>query len=112
MSASASAIPGGQPSTTQPMAGPCDSPKTVTQNSLPSVLPDMGISREMVRGSAPKSSTGAASHPGAAARRACPLPETSASHRSDGGYIERPVCEETVDEITCRSRLGTQEAAV
>jgi hypothetical protein len=27
---------------TQPMAGPCDSPKVVTENSLPNVLPDMG----------------------------------------------------------------------
>jgi hypothetical protein len=34
-------MPGGQPSTTQPMAGPWDSPKLVTQNSLPRVLPDM-----------------------------------------------------------------------
>jgi hypothetical protein len=25
----------------QPMAGPCDSPKVVTENSLPNVLPDM-----------------------------------------------------------------------
>ena len=41
MSASASARPGGQPSTTQPIAGPCDSPNEVTQNSVPSVLPDM-----------------------------------------------------------------------
>ena len=41
MSAASSASPGGQPSTTQPMAGPCDSPKDVTQNSLPNVLPDM-----------------------------------------------------------------------
>mgnify|MGYP001386877735 CR=1 FL=1 len=32
---------GGQPSTTQPIAGPCDSPNEVTQNNLPSVLPDM-----------------------------------------------------------------------
>jgi hypothetical protein len=27
---------------TQPMAGPWDSPKVVTENSLPNVLPDMG----------------------------------------------------------------------
>ena len=32
MSASASTSPGGQPSTTQPIAGPCDSPNDVTQN--------------------------------------------------------------------------------
>src|SRR5581483_6531491 len=42
-SASDNSIPGGQPSTTQPIAGPCDSPKLVTQNSLPSVLPDMSV---------------------------------------------------------------------
>ena len=41
MSASVSASPGGQPSTTQPIAGPCDSPNDVTQKSLPNVLPDI-----------------------------------------------------------------------
>ena len=33
--------PGGQPSMTQPMAGPWLSPKLVTRNSSPKVLPDM-----------------------------------------------------------------------
>jgi hypothetical protein len=33
-----SASPGGQPSITQPMAGPCDSPNVVTVNSLPNEL--------------------------------------------------------------------------
>jgi hypothetical protein len=41
MSASLKAIPGGQPSTTQPIAGPWLSPNEVTQKSLPKVLPDM-----------------------------------------------------------------------
>ncbi len=41
MSASVSARPGGQPSTTQPIAGPWLSPNEVTQNSLPKVLPDI-----------------------------------------------------------------------
>jgi hypothetical protein len=41
MSGALRAKPGGQPSTTQPIAGPCDSPNEVTQNSVPSVLPDM-----------------------------------------------------------------------
>jgi hypothetical protein len=41
MSAVLNAIPGGQPSTTQPMAAPCDSPKDVTQNKVPIVFPDM-----------------------------------------------------------------------
>jgi hypothetical protein len=41
MSSTESAIPGGQPSMTQPMAGPWDSPKFVTAKSLPRVLPDM-----------------------------------------------------------------------
>ena len=45
MSASDSVIPGGQPSTTQPIAGPWLSPKDVTVKSLPSVLPDMGKTR-------------------------------------------------------------------
>src|ERR1035437_6279977 len=39
MSAALKAIPGGQPSITQPMAAPCDSPKLVTANKLPKVLP-------------------------------------------------------------------------
>src|SRR5437868_5943620 len=46
MSAASSKSPGGQPSITHPIAGPCDSPKEVTQNSLPNVLPDMGRIRE------------------------------------------------------------------
>ncbi len=33
--------PGGQPSITQPMAGPWLSPKLVTRNKLPKVLPDI-----------------------------------------------------------------------
>jgi len=33
--------PGGQPSTMHPMAGPWLSPKVVTVNSFPKVLPDM-----------------------------------------------------------------------
>ena len=41
ISATLNAIRGGQPSTTQPMAGPWLSPNEVTQNSLPMVLPDM-----------------------------------------------------------------------
>src|SRR5215831_20120097 len=38
---SLSGSPGGQPSTMHPMAGPWLSPKVVTVNSLPMVLPDM-----------------------------------------------------------------------
>jgi hypothetical protein len=41
MSPSVSVIPGGQPSTTHPIAGPCDSPNVVTVKSVPRVLPDM-----------------------------------------------------------------------
>jgi hypothetical protein len=41
MSVSASAMPGGQPSTTQPIAGPWLSPKEVTQKSFPKVFPDI-----------------------------------------------------------------------
>src|SRR6476646_6520104 len=44
MSASESAIPGGQPSTTQPIAGPWDSPKLVTVKRVPRVLPDIASS--------------------------------------------------------------------
>src|SRR5262249_3675509 len=44
MSASESSIPGGQPSTTQPIAGPCDSPKVVTVKRVPRVLPDINCS--------------------------------------------------------------------
>src|SRR5687768_3725881 len=41
MSASESTMPGGQPSTTQPIAGPWLSPKVVTRKSCPKVLNDM-----------------------------------------------------------------------
>ena len=41
MSASVSAMPGGQPSITQPIAGPWLSPKVVTRNRWPKVLWDM-----------------------------------------------------------------------
>jgi len=34
-------MPGGQPSMTQPMAGPWLSPKLVTRKISPKVLPDM-----------------------------------------------------------------------
>ena len=37
--------PGGQPSTTQPIAGPWLSPKLVTRNSVPRVLPDISADR-------------------------------------------------------------------
>src|SRR5258708_17596558 len=40
-------MPGGQPSTTQPIAGPCDSPNEVRQKRVPSVLPDMAMGATM-----------------------------------------------------------------
>src|SRR3989338_7831353 len=46
MSASHNANPGGQPSTTQPSAAPCDSPNDVTVNKVPSVFPDIALSRQ------------------------------------------------------------------
>src|ERR1700724_3540783 len=36
-------MPGGQPSTTQPIAGPWLSPKVVTRNRWPNVLNDMAV---------------------------------------------------------------------
>ena len=42
-----SARPGGQPSTTQPMAGPWLSPKDVTVKSRPKVLPAMTLLHEV-----------------------------------------------------------------
>ena len=41
MSPSPSAMPGGQPSITQPIAAPWLSPQVVTRNDLPMVFPDM-----------------------------------------------------------------------
>src|SRR5437868_6797256 len=41
MSASVRGMPGGQPSTTQPIAGPWLSPKVVTRNRWPNVLCDI-----------------------------------------------------------------------
>src|SRR5690242_2594638 len=43
MSVSESTMSGGQPSTTQPIAGPWLSPKDVTVKSFPRVLPDMEV---------------------------------------------------------------------
>src|SRR5262249_29586167 len=51
---SARAIPGGQPSTIQPMAGPWLSPNVVTVNSLPIVLPDMNARHAVAQPSAGK----------------------------------------------------------
>ena len=42
MSPSPSAMPGGQPSITQPIAAPWLSPQVVTRNDLPMVFPGMG----------------------------------------------------------------------
>jgi hypothetical protein len=42
MSLSSSGIKGGQPSTTQPIAGPWLSPKVVTRKRWPKLLKDMG----------------------------------------------------------------------
>ena len=44
LTAALMASPGGQPSTTQPIAGPCDSPNDVTANRVPMVLPDIAAS--------------------------------------------------------------------
>src|ERR1700754_771100 len=51
MSASVSGMLGGQPSTTQPIAGPWLSPQVVTRNRWPKVLCDMeyGLGRHPVR---------------------------------------------------------------
>src|SRR6516165_1072135 len=43
MSATSSWIPGGQPSTTQPIAGPWLSPQVVMRNRWPKLLCDMGF---------------------------------------------------------------------
>src|SRR5215212_11703517 len=45
MSAAVSGIRGGQPSTTQPIAGPWLSPKVVNRNRCPNVLNDIEICR-------------------------------------------------------------------
>src|SRR6516162_701654 len=49
MSASLSGMRGGQPSTTQPIAGPWLSPKVVTRNKCPNVLYDMGDVDHLLR---------------------------------------------------------------
>src|SRR5262245_49085011 len=50
MSASVSGMPGGQPSTTQPMAGPWLSPKVVTRKRWPKLLWDIRASSVAVAG--------------------------------------------------------------
>lgn len=48
MSASESSMPGGQPSITQPIAGPWDSPKVVTVKRVPRDEPDISqLSQEI-----------------------------------------------------------------
>src|SRR5690606_42035878 len=49
-SSGASAIPGGQPSITQPIAGPCDSPKVVTRNRWPKVFNSFPSGSEQAAG--------------------------------------------------------------
>src|SRR5262245_14788267 len=49
MSSACSGMPGGQPSTTQPIAGPWLSPQVVTRNKWPNVLWDMGLFVELFR---------------------------------------------------------------
>src|SRR3954454_11424137 len=49
ISASVSGMRGGQPSTVQPMAGPCDSPQVVTRNRWPKLLWDTGSDRADIR---------------------------------------------------------------
>ena len=64
-------MPGGHPSTTQPMAGPWDSPKVVTVKRVPRVLPDMRRCGAEMR-SVECSTRGAAPSPLSASRRASP----------------------------------------
>src|SRR6478735_5570419 len=70
MSASDSGIRGGQPSTTQPIAGPWLSPHVVTRNNWPNVLCDMPAYR---RAPAPPPLAGGARGEGAAAFMISPL---------------------------------------
>ena len=48
MSSTDNSNPGGQPSTTQPRAGPWLSPKVVTVKSFPKVFPDMTRTRSLL----------------------------------------------------------------
>src|SRR5262245_45145361 len=47
MSSLVSGMPGGQPSTTQPIAGPWLSPQVVTRNRWPKVLWDMDLRADL-----------------------------------------------------------------
>ena len=90
-----SSSPGGQPSTMQPSAGPWLSPKVVTVNSLPKVLPDMRVSAclAVVRASAgtprprrariPATRTAACERPGAPPSPCCP-PRPPAARAAPG----------------------------
>src|ERR1700743_3331577 len=49
MSASTSGMPGGQPSITQPIAGPWLSPKVVMRNMWPNVLKDISVAEVRFR---------------------------------------------------------------
>ena len=91
-SASLSSSPGGQPSTMHPSAGPWLSPKVVTVNNLPMLLPDMLIqcfvSCSRVKRKTPPPPRSNASHTkgsrGKARRNACSVLPTSTTSRPRG----------------------------
>src|SRR5216117_2786643 len=89
MSFSLSSIPGGQPSTTQPIAGPCDSPKVVTVKSVPRVLPDMDASLLH----APPTSRRPANDDWLR------LTAVSGAHKL--GAQQKPVCERRYEDFVC-----------
>ena len=82
MSASDRDIRGGQPSTTQPIAGPWLSPQVVTRNRWPKLLWDTGVSRSAVH---PASSGSPAAPPAAPARRSAPASHAARRHTGQAG---------------------------
>src|SRR5262245_7110814 len=73
-------MPGGQPSTMQPIAGPWLSPQVVTRNMWPNVLCDMGAASILARGThSPGRRTGATQAPAALSGSASGLPPSPAA---------------------------------
>src|SRR5262249_59397338 len=98
MSASVSAMRGGQPSTTQPIAAPWLSPKVVTRKRWPKVLNDMEFLP--LRCGSPRASRGQMALPGmglASSSEDAPPPWTDRHQVRPSCISRESVCREDVD---------------
>ena len=107
-----SSSPGGQPSTTQPSAGPWLSPKLVTVNSLPNVFP---ATRHLP--DSPPSQGRRPQHENARRRpwrcraRRTAGAETRASARPRYCRLRRPKCRRRPDAVAPRTKIARTESS-